>query len=51
VLNVVFLLLAGVLVRRFLRTGGPKMLKMMEMSPSEMKGMAGTAPGEGAHGH
>jgi uncharacterized membrane protein YraQ (UPF0718 family) len=51
VLNVVFLLLAGVLVRRFLRTGGPKMLKMMEMSPSETKGMAGMVPGEGANGH
>jgi uncharacterized membrane protein YraQ (UPF0718 family) len=51
VLNVVFLLLAGVLVRRFLRTGGPKMLKMMEMPPSEMKGMTGMVPGEGANGH
>ena len=29
VLNLVFLLLAGALVWRFLRTGGPHMLKMM----------------------
>jgi uncharacterized membrane protein YraQ (UPF0718 family) len=29
VLNVVFLVLAGVLVVRFLRTGGPEMLRMM----------------------
>jgi uncharacterized membrane protein YraQ (UPF0718 family) len=29
ILNLVFLALAGVLVRRFLRTGGPAMLKMM----------------------
>jgi len=35
-LNVIFLLLAGVLVWRFLRTGGPQMLAMMEMSPDEM---------------
>jgi uncharacterized membrane protein YraQ (UPF0718 family) len=41
VLDVVFLLLAAVLVRRFLRTGGPKMLKMMDMPPSGMKGMPG----------
>jgi uncharacterized membrane protein YraQ (UPF0718 family) len=50
VLDVVFLVLAGVLVRRFLRTGGPKMLKMMDMPPSEMKRMSGMAHG-GAHGH
>jgi uncharacterized membrane protein YraQ (UPF0718 family) len=30
VLNIVFLLLAAVLVRRFLRTGGPEMLRMMD---------------------
>jgi uncharacterized protein len=30
VLNVVFLVLAGVLVLRFLRTGGPEMLRMMD---------------------
>jgi uncharacterized membrane protein YraQ (UPF0718 family) len=37
VLNVIFLLLASLLVRRFVRTGGLKMLKMMETSPSRMK--------------
>ena len=31
VLNIIFLLLASALVWRFLRTGGPKMLKMMRM--------------------
>ncbi len=30
VLNVVFLLLAAAMVWRFLRTGGPDMLKMMD---------------------
>ncbi|MDB4900302.1 MAG: hypothetical protein JWN53_2110, partial [Gemmatimonadetes bacterium] len=44
VLNVVFLLLAAVLVRRFVRTGGRGMLKMMEMSPREMKAMDGMNP-------
>lgn len=34
VLNLVFLALAGVLVRRFLKTGGPAMLRMMRM-PSD----------------
>jgi uncharacterized membrane protein YraQ (UPF0718 family) len=51
VLNVIFLLPAGILVRRFLRTGGPEMLRMMDMAPSEMQGMAGMAHGEGGHGH
>jgi hypothetical protein len=51
VLNVIFLLLAAVLVRRFLRTGGPKMLRMMDKAPSEMQGMAGMAHGEGGRGH
>ncbi len=31
VLNILFLLIAAVLVIRFLRTGGPAMLKMMSM--------------------
>ena len=35
VLNIVFLLLAGALVVRFLRTGGPAMLRMMGENPSE----------------
>jgi hypothetical protein len=36
VLDVVFLVLAAVLVRRFMRTGGPKMLRMMDMPPGQM---------------
>ena len=39
VLNVIFLAIAAVLVWRFLRTGGPAMLAMMEMGPDEMAGM------------
>ncbi len=35
VLNIVFLVIAGALVWRFLRTGGPMMLKMMNMKPDE----------------
>ncbi len=35
VLNIVFLAVAAALVWRFLRTGGPKMLKMMSMNPEE----------------
>ena len=35
VLNLVFLALAGVLVWRFLRTGGPAMLKMMGGPPAQ----------------
>jgi uncharacterized membrane protein YraQ (UPF0718 family) len=34
VLNIIFLLLAGALIYRFLRTGGPMMLKMMNKEPS-----------------
>jgi uncharacterized protein len=33
VLNLLFLVLAGVLVMRFLRTGGPEMLRMMNAPP------------------
>ena len=39
VLNVAFLVLAAFLVWRFLRTGGPGMLAMMDMAPDEMSGM------------
>ena len=39
VLNVIFLVLAAVLIWRFARTGGPEMLAMMEMSPEQMSGM------------
>jgi uncharacterized protein len=34
-LNIVFLVLAAVLVARFLRTGGPTMLRMMNMTPAD----------------
>ena len=37
-LNLVFAVLAGVLVVRFLRTGGPGMLKMMGGGPDDMSG-------------
>src|SRR5258708_28139377 len=36
VLNILFLIIAAVLVIRFLRTGGPAMLKMMSMPAHEM---------------
>jgi uncharacterized membrane protein YraQ (UPF0718 family) len=36
VLNILFLIIAAVLVIRFLRTGGPAMLKMMSMPEQEM---------------
>lgn len=36
VLNILFLIIAAVLVIRFLRTGGPAMLKMMSMRAYEM---------------
>ncbi len=39
VLNVTFLVLALLLVIRFLRTGGPAMLRMMNAPASEMDGM------------
>jgi uncharacterized protein len=39
-LNVAFLVLAAVLVWRFLRTGGPQMLAMMDTTPEEMSGMS-----------
>jgi uncharacterized membrane protein YraQ (UPF0718 family) len=47
VLNIVFLMVAAVLVLRFLRTGGPAMLRMMNTPEDEMaqhdQGMAGMA--------
>jgi uncharacterized membrane protein YraQ (UPF0718 family) len=46
VLNVVFLVLAAVLVWRFLRTGGPEMLKMMGEPASHEEGH-----GHEHHGH
>ena len=44
-LNVVFLALSALLIWRFLRTGGPKMLRMMSASAD------GVQPGHVAHGH
>ncbi len=34
-LNIVFLVIAALLVARFLRTGGPAMLRMMDMAPAD----------------
>jgi uncharacterized membrane protein YraQ (UPF0718 family) len=34
-LNIVFLVIAAILVARFLRTGGPSMLRMMDMAPAD----------------
>ncbi|MFJ8007038.1 permease [Streptomyces fagopyri] len=45
-LNIAFLLLAAALVWRFLRTGGPTMLRAMGGSPE-----AEERPGHGAHDH
>ncbi len=42
VLNIIFLALAASLVCRFMRTGGPRMLRMMNMSPEEMKHARGS---------
>ena len=42
-LNLVFLGLAGVLVVRFLRTGGPAMLRMMDRAPDVEEEHAGPA--------
>ncbi|GAX49202.1 permease [Streptomyces olivochromogenes] len=47
-LNIVFLLLAAALVWRFLRTGGPAMLRMMGGAPEPEGHRHGTA---GAEGH
>ncbi len=48
VLDVIFLALAAVLVTRFVNTGGPKRLRMMNMAPGEMAGMPDVA-GHDAH--
>ncbi|MFD6996913.1 permease [Streptomyces mirabilis] len=57
-LNIAFLLLAAALVWRFLRTGGPAMLRMMGGAPEpDGHGTAGAeghhhgAPAPGGHGH
>jgi hypothetical protein len=53
-LNIVFLMVAAVLVFRFLRTGGPAMLRMMNTPEEEMaqhdQGMAGMAHHARGHG-
>jgi uncharacterized membrane protein YraQ (UPF0718 family) len=41
VLNIIFLLVAALLVWRFLRTGGPAMLRMMRLSEDELNRMSG----------
>ena len=51
VLNIVFLILAAVLVWRFLRTGGPEMLKMMGEPAHEDHGHGGHAENHGEHHH
>ncbi len=50
VLNVVFLVLAAVLVVRFLRTGGPAMLRMMSQPEGDMTGHDHRAMDHSAHG-
>jgi hypothetical protein len=49
VLNIVFVALAGLLLYRFFTTGGVKMLRMMDMSPDEMRGMAPARAGGHSH--
>ncbi|MFD7599414.1 permease [Streptomyces mirabilis] len=49
-LNIAFLLLAAALVWRFLRTGGPAMLRMMGGAP-EPDGHGHGTPGAEGHGH
>ena len=44
VLNLVFAAIAALLVIRFLRTGGPEMLAMMDESPGEHEHAAGHSP-------
>lgn len=61
VLNILFLVLAALLVARFLRTGGPAMLRMMSMPEADMShghghdamgpdDMEHTMPEHGSHG-
>jgi uncharacterized protein len=45
ILNTVFLTIAAALVVRFLRTGGPEMLKMMDEPMDEGHGHGGQGPG------
>jgi uncharacterized protein len=49
ILNIAFLLLAVILVIRFLRTGGPAMLKMMGGGPDDMAGHDSSAHDHSPH--
>ncbi len=49
ILNAVFLLIATILVIRFLRTGGPAMLRMMSMPEGKMGEMEGGHHDQGDH--
>ena len=51
VLNLIFLLIATVLVIRFLHTGGPAMLKMMSMPAREMEHLERENHERGNHKH
>ncbi len=51
VLNIVFVAVAVLLVSRFLRTGGPAMLRMMGAPESEMASHAGQHAGHDHAGH
>ncbi|MFF1448207.1 permease [Streptomyces sp. NPDC058274] len=50
-LNIAFLLLAAALVLRFLRTGGPAMLRMMGGAPETAAGHDENGNGNEGHGH
>ncbi|MQY34554.1 putative permease [Streptomyces sp. RB17] len=50
-LNIAFLLLAAALLVRFLRTGGPAMLRMMGGSPNQGEHEHDHAHGQGEHHH
>jgi uncharacterized membrane protein YraQ (UPF0718 family) len=51
VLNVIFLVVAAVLVVRFLRTGGPAMLRMMNVLEGAMEHAHGEHGGDSTEGH
>lgn len=50
-LNIAFLIIAAVLVLRFLRTGGPAMIKMMGGGPDATEQEHRTHDGDGHHDH
>jgi uncharacterized membrane protein YraQ (UPF0718 family) len=51
VLNIVFLFIAGILVARFLQTGGPEMLRMMNVPEDEMGRHTHGGPAAVTHDH